>query len=83
MFEVKRKVFLKWDGKSLEFDKKKSQLTLSELEFIYNGMGKHYYAMFKEEFDRLKYKGEKEKEWYEEFMKDIRRKSLQDTPDPK
>jgi predicted secreted protein len=48
-----------------------SQLTMEDLDTIFNGASEHYYALFKDAFDSMKNGNPEQQRWYGEFMKEI------------
>ncbi|MFH1578435.1 MAG: hypothetical protein ABIC18_05130 [Candidatus Omnitrophota bacterium] len=71
LFTANRKVVFNWDGADLSLDKEGSQFSMDELENIFGGGQKEYYAMFQAEFDAAKDGNAEQKEWYGLFMKVI------------
>jgi len=72
LFTTNRKVVFNWDGRNLSVDKEKSQLTIDDLENIFGGGEKEYYAMFQPEFDKAKNGTTEQKEWYQLFMEQVK-----------
>ncbi|MCF7887674.1 MAG: hypothetical protein K9L76_00190 [Candidatus Omnitrophica bacterium] len=72
LFKVKRKVVFQKEGNNLKINSKSSQLSKEDLDNLFNGGYDEYYAMFKEEFDKLKESDAKEKEWYKIFVASLK-----------